>query len=425
MTNTDELFRQIARAQDILLAPGRRRALVRRRLETAKSRHRTTSWLNRKVLLVVGGCAVAFSATGFWWLHRQQPPLTATAGASSAEVASGSLLEAPETSSLPVRFSDGTRVEVGPQARLQVLEFGRHGARLVLKSGSARFDVVQGEHRRWEVRAGMFVVRVTGTRFEVSWVPKEDRFELVLDEGQVELTGCGFAEGRTVVAGQTVRASCHDGAVQVARSAGAAASSELVAQPVSAPTTSTSEMTNQAGGSMPVPVATTSSTSSTASMPVPVKEPGWRVLAQQGRYAEALAAANRLGFEPECARADAEALLLLGDVARSARYPEKARYAYSLVRQRFAGTGQASVAAFSLGVLEFDHWGAYARAASWLGAYVEESPGGPLIREARGRLMEALYRLGSDEATRLATDYLRDYPVGPYADLAQRIVQHR
>ena len=422
--NTDRLFSQIAREQNILLAAGHRRALVRRHLIAAKNRHRTTSWLDRKVLLVAGGCAAAFLATGFWWLHRQQPPLTATAGASSVEIVSGSWLDAPEASSLPVRFSDGTRVEVGPDARVRVLELGQHGAKLVLKSGRAGFDVMHGENRRWEVRAGMFVVRVTGTRFEVSWAPEEDRFELVLDEGRVELTGCGFAEGRTVEAGQTVRASCHDGAVQVARSAEAVASNRLVAQPVSAPASSGSEVTNQARGSMPVPVATTSPTCSTASLPVPVKEPGWRVLAQQGRYAEALAAANRLGFGPECARANAETLLLLGDVARSARDPEKARDAYSLVRQRFAGTSEASMAAFSLGVLEFDHWGAYAKAASWLGAYLEENPRGPLIREARGRLMEALYRSGSDEAPRLATDYLRDYPVGPYADLAQRIVQH-
>jgi TolA-binding protein len=308
---------------------------------------------------------------------------------------------------------------------LLLLELGPQGATLALESGRAGFDVVHQKNRRWELRAGQFVVRVVGTRFDVSWSPKEDRFELVLHEGQVELAGCGFKEGRRLVAGQTVRASCHDGAVEVAYSAASLPSDGVVSRTAAAPDTAAVQDENDVPPPMPRSAPKTRSASSRATSAVPA-EADWKLLAQQGKYADALAAADRLGFGAQCARADIDTLALLGEVARHARDPNRARQAYSSLRQRFAGTQQAALAAFSLGVLEFDHWHAYDRAATWFGIYIRENPRGPLIREARGRFMEASHRLGNnDEARSLATEYLRDYPSGPYAVLAQRIVQQR
>lgn len=423
MTNLHQLFSQIAREQDALLAAGHRRGLVRRHLEGSQSVRRKVGWSRRTALVLAGGCTAASSAAAFWWVRHQELPLTATVGASSARIANGAWFDAPETSSLPLRFSDGTRVEVAPHARMRLLELGQNGAKLVLESGRAGFEVVHGEKRRWELRAGRFIVRVTGTRFDVSWWPNEDQFELVLNEGQVELAGCGFADGRKLVAGQTVRASCHDGAVQVAYGAAPPASRGPAAPIVSVPAASAAETTKRADKPMPPTAAKTGSVVPKISRATP-PEDDWKLLAKQGRYADALAVADRWGFGTECARADAETLALLADVARHAKKPHQARQAYSLLRQRFIGTSQAGLATFSLGVLEFDQWRAYAKAAAWFRAYIEENPRGPLLREARGRLMEALHRSGSDRARSVATDYLRDYPAGPYADLAQRIVQH-
>jgi hypothetical protein len=424
MTNTDPLFRQIADEEDALLAASDRRVLVRDRLRSAQGARRTVRGLPRTVLALAGSSALAGTAIAYVWMARPPPALTATAGPSSAQVPSGSWLDAPETLSLPLRFSDGTRVDVAPRGRMRLLELGPHGAKLALESGRAGFDVARGENRRWELRAGLFIVRVTGTQFDVSWSPKEDRFELVLNEGQVELSGCGFAEGRKLVAGQTVRASCHDGAVQIAFGATPLRTGGPVARTVPAPATSSVEDTSYGPASMPASAPKSGSAPSLAASAA-APEADWKWLAQQGKYADALAAADRLGFGAQCARADAEALALLGDVARHARDPNKARQAYTLLRRRFAGTGQAGLAAFSLGVLEFDQWRAYGTAAAWFRTYIRENPRGPLVREARGRLMEASERLGSAEARSLATDYLRDYPSGPYADLARRIVAQR
>ncbi len=424
MTNTDELFAQIARELDALLAAGDRRALVRRRLAGRKIAPNRARWSPRMALGLAAACALAGVVTAYFWARRPPPPLTATAGAASAQVTGGAWLDAPETSSLPLRFSDGTKVEVGPHSRMRLLELDPQGAKLALESGRAGFDVVHGVNRRWELHAGRFLVRVTGTRFDVSWWPKEDQFELVLYEGQLELAGCGFAEGRKLVAGQTVRASCRDGAVEVAYSTAPLSSGALVARDGALPMTSAVEDTSPDRAPMPGSGAKAGSVSPRASAPI-AAEAEWKLLAQQGKYAEAWAAVDRLGFGAECARANAETLALLGEVARHAGDPSNARQAYSLLRQRFAGTRQAAVAAFSLGVLEFDQWRSYGKAATWFRTYIQENPRGPLIREARGRLMEALHRSGSEEARSLATEYLRDYPSGPYAELAQRIAEHR
>jgi outer membrane protein assembly factor BamD (BamD/ComL family) len=55
--------------------------------------------------------------------------------------------------------------------------------------------------------------------------------------------------------------------------------------------------------------------------------------------------------------------------------------------------------------------------------YLKEQPGGPLAREAQGRLMEALYR-GGDRAgaSRTAEAYLSANPSGPHARLARTLL---
>jgi TolA-binding protein len=140
-------------------------------------------------------------------------------------------------------------------------------------------------------------------------------------------------------------------------------------------------------------------------------------------YPEAFAAAEAEGFEAECQRARASELTLLGDAARHAGKRDKAVQAFLLLRRRFAGTSEAALAAFALGRLEFDANGAYPRAAQWFRTYLAEQRGGALAREALGRLIESLHRAGDQTAAReLSVTYLRDYPAGPHAELASRLV---
>ncbi len=427
MTNLDRLCSEIKREEDALLVAGHRRALVRQRLSAANAPHlqRTAPFSIPAALALAATCIVAAATCVFLW-HSHQPSLvTATVGESMTPVSAGAWVHASESSSLPLRFSDGSRVDVAPRSRMRLMDLGTRGAQLALESGRAGIAVAHGENRKWELHAGPFVVRVTGTRFDISWSPNEDWFELVLEEGQVELAGCGFGTGRRLVAGQTVHASCRENRVEIAytRDTTASAARASPGQPADV----------AAAGDAPGEVASHAATRVTkgdshgaaapsASNSDPAKS-NWIALAQQGKYSDAIAAVERLGFAAQCARSQVAELALLGDTARHARNFNRARQAFVLLRQRFAGSSQAGVAAFSLGVIEFDQFQAYAKAAQWFRTYVKENPGGPLIREARGRLMEALDRSGSSEARALASDYLRDYPAGPHAELAQRIVQ--
>ena len=68
-------------------------------------------------------------------------------------------------------------------------------------------------------------------------------------------------------------------------------------------------------------------------------------------------------------------------------------------------------------------YGEHRKAASWFATYAREQPAGALVREARGRLVEAKALLGETAAAqKLASAYVRDYPQGPHAELARSVL---
>lgn len=305
-----------------------------------------------------------------------------------------------------------------------MLALHTEGAHVALESGDAIVTVAHGEKRSWELRAGPFLVRVTGTRFALAWDPNTDSFDLSLLEGQVELVGCGFGSGRKLVAGQRVHASCRQSEVRIAyNQEGTVTSEPRDVREDQSTRDATDNVTkcDACSAENGAPVSPTEANSARAAK----SDTDWVQLARKGKYVDALRSVNQLGFSEQSMRLRVDELALLCDTARHAGDASKARAAYGQLRQRFPGSRQASLAAFHLGVLEFDNFGAYAKAAGWFRTYLNESPTGPLTREARGRLMEALHRTGNGEASGLASAYLRDYPSGPHAQLARRIESSR
>jgi TolA-binding protein len=138
---------------------------------------------------------------------------------------------------------------------------------------------------------------------------------------------------------------------------------------------------------------------------------------------EAYAAAQREGFGSVCQQADAESLALLAEAARHAGAPKQSEQALVTLRRRFPGSAEAGLAAFGLGRLQFDEFGAYSAAARSFRTYLKERPGGPMTREALGRLIEASPREGAAAGAQAAAERdLRDYPSGPHGKLASRLV---
>jgi TolA-binding protein len=149
----------------------------------------------------------------------------------------------------------------------------------------------------------------------------------------------------------------------------------------------------------------------------------WRALVAAGHYAEAVRAAERVGWTRVCRTANAVELLSLADAARLSGETSRAVEALVTLRQRFPASTSAATGAFSLGRLAFEKRGAYAEAARWFATYLNEQPQGPLMGDAIGRLMEARDRAGDRAAARRdAERYLQRFPEGPYAGTARVIL---
>jgi TolA-binding protein len=143
----------------------------------------------------------------------------------------------------------------------------------------------------------------------------------------------------------------------------------------------------------------------------------------KGNLREAYAAAEGAGFDAECAAASPRELLDLADCALLAGRADRAGSALLTLRRRYPGSAAATSAAYKLGKVAFDQRGALGDARTWFDVYLREAPSGGLAREALGRLVEIEYRTGNTPAARQrAGQYLEQYPNGPHAELARRVL---
>ena len=465
MNQFERLFEEIAREQDSLLEKQNAQLEVRQRLaELDVSSLRKPAQAPRLPRSVVwagaSSLALAAAAVGLLALRNSQPePLAVQLDDAKTDLQIGQFVQAPQERKVGLRFSDGSHIEVARRGRARLTGLRASGADVSLESGAMQVQVKHREDTSWHIGAGPFGVHVIGTRFDVRWKPEDESFELSLHEGQVEISGCVFGGGYRMLAGQTVRASCKDDRYDVSAIAGsgvnAAAGSGSVESFVHKPgeltqAEPTQNLPAQAVRSAVAPAQPDSARPQPASpaaavaQPVPDRIPhaakpsaaevrhkpssartpaDWPALARAGQHAQALRAARGLGFERECQRASAEELSLLAKLARYGQDTEAEGLALRLLRERFRGTNRAAVAAFALGRLEFDNHGAYAEAAEWFRTYLKEQPRGDLSREAQGRLLEAVERVGDHAAAReLATRYLHDFPQGPHAELARSLL---
>ncbi|AUX46465.1 uncharacterized protein SOCE26_079710 [Sorangium cellulosum] len=175
-------------------------------------------------------------------------------------------------------------------------------------------------------------------------------------------------------------------------------------------------------GSTPVGSTPVGSTP-VGSTPVGSAAPRWRPLALDARYKDALAAAEREGFDAICGSASASDLHALGDAARLGGSSARAVQALAALRQRFPGSPEAASAAFLLGRIAQDQNKDHAGAASWFARYLSEHPAGAFAADAAGRLVEAEDRRGDPAAARRAAErYLAAYPSGSHAAYARRLL---
>ena len=406
------LGREVAAEQDRVLAQDLSLGSVRARVLAQPLGRPRRAKLWASVALVAAAAAVGVAGFGF---TRPRAPLGATFG--DHPLAVGEWVSATEPGAPHIHFSDGSEVTLSPGSRARLATLDAVGAHLVLESGAADVRVTPNHGARYRVSLGPFAVDVTGTRFDVGFRPSDELFTLSLHEGKVVVSGCVLGEGRTILAGESLSASCRAGHFEISALGSRALPSPLPeASPTPPADGNAAEAAEADLGAEPEPGHALGRDAAPAA-------PNWQSLSGRGRFVEAYALIELDGFEAAVSRAPVKELALLGDTARFAGKPSDALLAYQALRARGAGTAAAKQAAFSIARVHFDQRAAYAEAARWFRTYLTEQPGGPLAREAEGRLMESLSRAGDRAGARqVAEDYLAKYPHGPHQRVAGQLL---
>jgi TolA-binding protein len=356
--------------------------------------------------LVVGAGVVAGLAAGVaLWVRS---PISFEIGGTGVTGGTDQLIAADGAESVPLSFSEGSSVVVRPGGRVRVLDTDASGAHVLVESGAVDVAIARrgGRSPSWSFDAGPLSVRVTGTRFNLGWSPREQRFSLAMSEGTVVVTGSCVSGPRSVRAGEALELTC--GGKPGDAAALAPRTVDATAPVVEAP-----------AGSQPsaaVPVTPQGATG----------EKTWRELLRGGEAKRALLAAEKADFASVLATASQAELLGLADAARVAGQTDQAVTLLTTLRRRFPGSANAAAAAFSLGRIAFERRAAYSEAVRWFSTYLDEAPNGPLMGDAVGRLMESRHRKGDRAGARAdAEQYLRRFPRGPYASLATRLLNDR
>jgi transmembrane sensor len=434
----DELTRSdaMADARAQLFSRASRPSVEPRERSRQRGLH-SAGWRARPFVGVAAAAAAAVLVAGGWLATRGRAVSFRIDGhdgrAGEWIAASG---PAPET----LAFSDGSNVAIEPQSRARVTDLSRDGARVVLERGSAHASFVHTGRASWHVLAGPMDVAVTGTRFDVAWDEGSERFSLALIDGSVEVRGAVLDQPLRVSTGQrlivdvrtkrfVLATDASFRALDAASSApdGSSASAPANALPITDATASAraaaTEATPRPNSAPPLtPSPIDAGVASTTPLAAPVDD--WRSLARKRAYREAWSAIDARGFASVLAGADADALAMLGDVARLAGQPARATEAFDALRARHPDDRRAADAAFMLGRIAFDARADYAGAARWFDRYAIEAPSGTYAREAAGRAIEAHKRAGDLAGARdRAQSYLARWPEGPHAALARTLIE--
>ena len=360
--NLDALTRELRREQDGALSPARRRAVRDRLLSSPTPKAKPAR---------IGWAALAVIALVFAWSTWPGPVAPLTFRVAGEPGTREAFVSAPMTGTMPLTFSDGSRVQLGRGSRARVGALSSRGATVRLEHGHAEVHVIHRDDTDWHVEAGPYTVHVVGTRFAIRWDARSAELEVAMREGRVVIEGPdGFRT--TLEDRERLRREGQPPSPRVAPIV--EAETESVAQPVE-------------------PAVDTA-------------QPDWRALARLGRHTEATRWIRVSQLR------SAEDLRLAATTLRRAGDAREDRAWEALHRHG------ARDAAFHLGRNAF-HAGDFAAAERWLDAYLERP--GRYEREARGRRLELLARRDDPRARAEAELYLRRFADGPHAELARRV----
>jgi transmembrane sensor len=341
-----------------LLDERQRDADVRRmwqQLEAKRIRGRHPSF-RRAAWLLAFASALVGAALVFIVMRRAEPPVLHFADGRDVP-------RSIQTSASPVLFDDGSRIDLGSTARLDLLESTPRTFAVALRSGEARFKVTPGGPRSWKIECGPVTVEVVGTQFTLT---REDgRLRVSVEHGAVLVSG-------PPVPDHIVRLGASD----------------TIVIPLSSPAESASA---ESESHLPAMVAEAPPPASAAAAPD--------------------SGASHAATEPP--QITARAWLAVADDARVAgRFQEAAQILENVVSS-YAADPSAPLAEFSLGRLYLDSLGNPALAATHLSRALDRGLPASLTQDAFARLVEAHARSGNHGAANEVAERFRAlYPTG-------------
>ncbi len=322
--------------------------------------------------------------------HPEQPFDVISASASAEEA---------------VDFSDGSAVLVRPSSQLRIVELTPHGASVVLEHGEAHVAVVHRAKTSWLFSAGPYRVHVVGTEFELRWSPEHGGLEVEMTDGLIEVDGPGLTRQRVTSRQKLVAVAEPASASLYLESQGEPRLAEVVDDAAETPTLPRARVRREAAPEKPV-----------------VLGASWRYLADQGDAVGAIKAAEQAGFGALARSMPRVDVLLLGETAKKANLPGRAREAWLAVRERFPATVSAAEAGLLLGHLAEEQHDVDG-AIGWYTKVAREAPNAATAPEALGSWLEVLAHAERPaDARRVATEYLRRFKNGPQASVAREVL---
>jgi transmembrane sensor len=345
--------------------------LEARRIRRRHPTFRRAAWPLAFASALVGAALV------FVLMRRAEPPVLHFANGRDVP-------QALQTSGSPVLFDDGSRIELGSSARLDLLESTPRTFAVALRTGEARFSVKPGGPRAWKIECGPVTVEVVGTQFTLT---REDgRLRVSVEHGAVLVSG-------TPVPDHVVRLGASD----------------TIVIPLSSPA---EPVAGEADTELPAMVAEAPPAAPSAA--VLVERP--RAIPEAPSGAESVATSADAGARasaPEPPQISARAWLAVADDARVAGRFQEAAQILETVLTTYSTDPSAALAEFSLARLYLDSLGNPALAATHLAGALARGLPASLTQDAFARLVEAHARSGNQAAANeVAARYRALYPMG-------------
>lgn len=108
---------------------------------------------------------------------------------------------------LDLDFSDGSTVHLSAESQLHLPELRSNGAVLDLEHGEVHVAIRHRRETRWQLQAGPYKVKITGTRFRAAWDPLHGALDVDLFEGSVSVLGTNLSAPLPLAVGQHLHAT--------------------------------------------------------------------------------------------------------------------------------------------------------------------------------------------------------------------------